>query len=140
MIHLINFIFKMELSSCEYADNYYVNYLLKMNPTNELSLEVDRGVCFDTLGYLLEPLELSSLTLHQNYSTSSVDDFLNFIKLLKLKTLTLVDDQSDFLKNIKVKDLISSLPMDCNYTIIYGDEDLSLIYKKDNKKLTLIGL
>ena len=54
--------------------------------------------------------------------------------------MTLVDDQSDFLKNIKVKDLISSLPMDCNYTIIYGDEDLSLIYKKDNKKLTLIGL
>ncbi len=129
----------MELSSCEYSDYYYVNYLLQMKPTDELSLEVDRGVCFDTLGYLLEPLKLSSLTLHQNYSTSSIDEFLNFIKLLKLKTFTLVDDQSEFLKNIKVKYLISSLPNHCHYTIIYGEEDATLIYKKGNKKLTLIG-
>ena len=131
-----------ELSTCEFSHYYYVDYLMKMDDEsiNTLNLEVDRGVDFDTLAYLLESFpNLKSLVLNQNYSTSTIDEFYEFIRKTKLTQFILIDSQSEFLKFLKIKDLITHLPENANYKIKYGEEDIFLKYKQNNKLLELIG-
>jgi hypothetical protein len=116
----------LDLSSCDVASNYYVNVIFNSFSPEiiKLTLEVDRGVDFDVLTHLLPSKfpNLEHLIIDQNYSTSSVADFLEFLTVIKLKTFTLTDYQSKFLKGLVV-DEISSLVKDKLTINAYNEDD-----------------
>lgn len=130
----------MELSDCEWSDYYYIDYLSKMDKSiTELDLVIDRSCDFEALAYVLESFNLDTLKIEQNYSLSTMDDFIYFIQTLKLKNFTLIDSQSEFLIQLTLNDLSNIIPDDCYYVIQYGDDDQYIKYKKGNQKMTLIG-
>lgn len=130
----------MELSNCEWSDYYYIDYLVKMDKSmSTLDLVIDRGCDFRELSYVLELFNLDTLKIEQNYSLSTMDDFIYFIQTLKLKNFTLIDSQSEFLTTLTLNNLINIIPDDCHYVIQYGEDDQHIKYKKGNQKMTLIG-
>lgn len=129
----------LELSSCEYSDYYYVEYLMKIDQVKNLHLNIDRGCDFPTLAYILESFELDSLILEQNYSNNSFNDLVYFINTLKLKNFTLIDFQSELMKSLTLNELVKIVPDDCNYTFKYGEYDQYIKYKNMNRKITMIG-
>jgi len=132
----------LELSSCVESKDYYITTLLSMNKNiDTLYINVDRGVYFTALKDILIDFNLKSLILEQNYSLSDIDDFYDFIKTLKLKEFKLIDIQSEFLKDLRFKKLLSVIPNECNYNIIYNEntENYDFYYCKNNQKIKLAG-
>ena len=129
----------LELSSCESSEYYYVDYFIRISKKDSecetLYLDVDRGVDLDTLTYFLESFpNLTSLHLEQNYShESTTEDFITMIKTLKLKSLTLVDEQSQFLKGLTIDLLLEAT--DQTIHITYGDDEQCV----SCKNVTMIG-
>jgi hypothetical protein len=129
-----------ELSSCEWSDYYYIDYLSKMDKSiTVLDLNIDRGCDFRELSHVLALFNLDTLKIEQNYSSSTKDDFIYFIKTLKIKNFTLIDFQSNFLTTLTINDLSKIAPDDCHYVIKYDDDDQHIKYKKGNQKITMIG-
>ncbi len=119
-----------ELSSCEASEYYYVRLLktaskcVTAKNVEIISLNVDRGVDFDTLAIiLLDFTGLKVLKLTQNYAYGvciELNDFLQLLELLDLREFVLNDLQSEFLKGINQDDFFSKLPSNCTYRITYG--------------------
>ncbi len=134
---------ELELSSCEVSEYYYVDYFLKMSREEKncqyIKLDVDRGVDMGCLMYFLEDFpNLTTLHLEQNYShpENTIEDFLLLIKNLKLKSLILVDEQSQFLKGLTLDLLVNHVLPDQIIHITYGDDDQCV----NNKNITMVGI
>lgn len=112
----------LELSSCEYSSQYYEDVLWSMDKEiTSLSIEVDRGVHFEHLRQVLKEFKLTCLTLNQNYAdpSTTMDDFLLFIKELQLNYFILEDFQTPFLLQLKMEDLIKVAKKDSTIEITY---------------------
>lgn len=139
---------ELDLSSCEDSIDYYVNKLIDAANSDStryidtMILEVDRGVEFSTLDYLLQSFpKLENLKIIQNYSPleSGMKEFLDFLKILGLKKFELEDLQSEFLGDATPSDLFKKLPNNCTYMISskYSDKPLAEVHidAKNNKSL-----
>ena len=119
----------LELSSCEHSEYYYEDILYALDKNIKvLNIDVDRGVNYQYLGELLKEFTtLETLKLTQNYADpeTTLDDFLIFIKALKVKEFILEDLQSVFLPSLKLKDLNT----DVKISIIYGFDGEQLCLK-----------
>ena len=119
----------LELSSCEYAENYYEDVLYQLDKNIKvLNMDVDRGVNYQYLGEILKDFTtLDTLKLTQNYADpeTTLDDFLTFIKALQVKEFILEDLQSVFLPSLKLEDLNT----DIKISIIHGFDGEQLCIK-----------
>ena len=112
----------------------YIEYLSKLNDTFNVTYlfipDIDRGIddfveFANVLHYKFPKLEI--LHIHQNYSfykdkddDKLIDDFLYFIKILKLKKLYFFDHQTLLLHNKSLNDRLFTV-MSENCVIYIGD-------------------
>lgn len=141
-------IYSEELSSCEAASNFYVDVFNEMIVKNNsgkiltMNLDIDRGILnFNELQNTLifGFYSLHELSITQNYTSNTNNDkenyeqFISFLKELKLIKFKFVDDQSTFVKLININDIFEIMPVNSEYQFKLGDDDQVEINYKDNK-------
>ena len=139
-----------ELSSCEYASNFYLDVLKKMiesctaEKISSMNLDIDRGVTnFSDFKHILSYGfgYLKELNISQNYTSNNYNDkenyehFKSFLKKLKLIKFNFIDDQSTFTKLIAVDDIFEIMPANAVYKFKLGNVDdiKKVVHHKRNK-------